>query len=195
MSLKQPHEVLNPNLLDPALLDGLETPIPDFYVSYPHPLEAGVECHIPCRELDPGESVVFQMATKDKYPEMPEAKLADLSKAERKEFYKNQKVIDGLDNELFTDVAMCVFLQEGWTRERVEKLPKSTRRAAWEGATVGMNAIQPVVDTFSEESSEGVPDDTTDMPRGNADESERGTDTDRKPVPERQEPPSDKKDK
>ena len=156
MSIRTPKEVPEPNLFDPTFLDAIETPIPDFYVVFNHPTRPDEEYHIPCRELDPGESLVFMMAVREKYPEMPDVNVSDLPEAERQQFYENQKVIDGLDNELFTDIAVCVFLQDGWTRSRVEKLPKSTRRAAYQGATAGLNVENPAVDTFPEKSAKGV---------------------------------------
>lgn len=173
MSIRTPKEVPEPNLFDPTFLDAIETPIPDFYVVFNHPTRPDEEYHIPCRELDPGESLVFMMAVREKYPDMPDGNVSDLPEAERQQFFENQKVIDGLDNELFTDIAICAFLQDGWTRERVAKLPKSTRRATYEGATAGVKTVQPAVDTFPQESTQGMSEDGTDMPRRNADEQER----------------------
>lgn len=194
MSMLTTGEVPEPNLLDPSELDAIDTPIPDFYVVFYHPKRTEEECHIPCRELDPGEALVFQLAVRDKYPDMPEGPISDLSDAERQEFWEKQKTVDQLDNELFTEIAVCAFLQDGWTRERVAKLPKSTRRAAYEGATAGINAKPPAVDTFSQASGEGVSDDAEDVPRGDADESQRGTESSEKPVSERKQPTSDTAD-
>lgn len=184
MKILKPSEVQAPNILDPEWLDALTTPIPDFYVPVDHPQKPGEVFHIPCRELSPGESLVFIFTVREKYPEMPEKKFEDLPDEEQKNFVENQKKIDVLDNEMFIEVALCCFLQENWTRERVERLPKSVRRAAYEGATAGLNAIDPVVDTFSETDREGGSENEGDMSRRDVDESERRGTASEEPISE-----------
>ena len=150
------------NYIDPRIFDE-DISFVDFHVECQHPKREGETFEIPCRELDPGEALLFIIATQENYPERIGADYSEMTDAQKATFVENQKKISHLDNELYTEVALVAIEQPDWTRERIAKLPRAVRREIYEGAIAGYLRENAAVDAFPEESESGMSTDAESM--------------------------------
>lgn len=136
-----------PEPFDPQDLDDLEAVIPDDYISFIHPKTQEI-IKIPVRMLSEGERMAYIFAIDDNVPKMPETiatkQRGDLTSEERKKYQEVQEAIDPVMDGLFTDVTLDAIIDPKgqWTRERVDKLPRSTRQ---HGYVIGMRGPQGVL--------------------------------------------------